>query len=217
MADKDDYPGLGPRALRPLLNTEIDPMAVRLTPVEGFVLSRVDGLTSYREITMVTGLPPDQTLRIMRELKMVGLIFNPGETPLLSPRGRTPSAPPPATTVRPRSGSPPWPSLLKRLDDGSPVDPALLMAAPELDHALKTSIIRVHRRAPRLDAAGLLGVTREAGPQDLKKAYLGASKELHPDRYYGKDIGHFRHKLEDLFRRCTDAFNQLNEPFKKKR
>ena len=49
-------PGLGGREDRPRLNQAADLTAYRLTPVEGFVLSRVDGTVSFEEICLITGL-----------------------------------------------------------------------------------------------------------------------------------------------------------------
>lgn len=218
MADSDHYDGLGPRALRPLANTDIDVIQVKMTPVEGFVYSRVDGLTSYREIIIVAGLPAESTLTILRDLKNVGLIFNLGETPPLAPRSRmSSSVPPRSPSSVPSNPLSAFPPLLERLDDDFAVDPKLLQGAPALDETTKIRIARVHRLLPRLDAAALLGVERDAGPRAFKKAYFAASKEVHPDRYFGKDIGRFRTMLEELFKRCTDAFNELNEPHRKKK
>ena len=45
----------------------------------------------------------------------------------------------------------------------------------------------------------------------VKRAYFAASKELHPDRFYGKDIGPYRDKLSDIFAQLTRAFEQLKK------
>lgn len=241
MAD-DQIPGLGPPALRPIANPNVDVTALRLTPVEGFVLSRVDGRTSYREILLMSGLPPRQGEQMLRRFKDQGLILNPGETPSSAsaagaarsvpgaaataraapsgpsrergasvvPPARSPSAVPPVPGDRARQPSPPQgPSLLERLDDRSSVDPAELIGAPDMDTTTKVRLVRLQRRLPRLSAAELLGVSPDADARTVRQAYFQASKELHPDRYYGKNIGPFRERLEQVFRRLSEAFGEL--------
>src|SRR4051812_41061173 len=86
----EQFSGLGPKGDRPRLNPGADLTAQRLTPTEGFVLSRVDGTSSYDEICLVTGLGEAQTLEILRRLKSQGLILGPRDTV-------PPPAPPPST------------------------------------------------------------------------------------------------------------------------
>jgi len=78
---KDEVAGLGPRTDRPHLNATIDLSQHKLSPTEGFVLSRVDGHMSYDEICMVSGLGRDETLRILREFKQARLILGRGKWP----------------------------------------------------------------------------------------------------------------------------------------
>jgi hypothetical protein len=54
VTSKGEIVGLGPGTDRPRLNTGIDLAHQRLSPTEGFVLSRVDGRTSYDELCMVS-------------------------------------------------------------------------------------------------------------------------------------------------------------------
>jgi len=61
VAAPDEIAGLGHRTGRPRPNTAIDWANQKLTPTEGFVLSRVDGRMSYDEICMVSGLSRDET------------------------------------------------------------------------------------------------------------------------------------------------------------
>jgi hypothetical protein len=200
--------GLGSRNDRPRLNPGADLTAFRLTPVEGFVLSRVDGTLSYEEICLISGIGNEPTLAILRRLRRDKLILGPSD-PV------PPPAPPPSLT--PVLGvpitHPPPPSerrsLLERLDDNSPVTSSELDAAPELPDELKARIIRLHRRLKKLGPYEMLGLEKDAARADIKRAYYAASKELHPDRYFGKDLGPFREKLGDIFARLTESFQKL--------
>src|SRR5260221_9197069 len=47
---------------------------VTLTPTDGFMLSRVDGTLSAREITQIAGRPPEETLKSLFGLLCTGLV-----------------------------------------------------------------------------------------------------------------------------------------------
>ena len=196
-------PNLGRKSDRPTVNSAVHTADVRLSPVEGFVLSRVDGLTSYEDICQMSNLGLEPTLEILRKLKREHLILNPGEK----------AEAPKKAGGRPRSrmGSSPGMTLLEVHDDGTPVDPALLKDGPGLDAETKTRILRLHRRLKTMKPHELLALSPGADAAMVKRAYFAASKELHPDRFYGKDLGSFRDKLSDIFAQLTRAFEQLKK------
>ena len=221
MAESDNIPAhisdVGKKGDRPTLNTAANLTEVRLTPAEGFVLSRVDGLTSYEGICQLSGMPIAATLDILRKLRREGLILNPGEKPAKPDPFKAPASAQasPGTASRPRRrltlGVPVTVSLLEVHDDGSPVDRAELDKGPGLEEETKARILRLHRRLKTLKPHELLALSPGADPAMVKRAYFAASKELHPDRFYGKDIGPYRDKLSDIFAQLTRAFEQLKK------
>jgi DnaJ-domain-containing protein 1 len=235
----DQIAGLGAKSDRPRLNAAADLSRLKLTPTEGFVLSRIDGRTSYDEICRMSSLAREETLAIMRKLRQQGLILNPGESAPLPARPaqrRTPSpdhAPhtPPPTLVtdemlrkaQEKSGgkddekNAPILSVLEQLDDGSPVDPSDLALGPDLPEDTKRRILRLHRRLRKLEPHELLGVQPGADAGTVKRAFAAASKELHPDRYFGKDLGPYREKLAQIFARITEAVQALQRASKGKK
>jgi DnaJ-domain-containing protein 1 len=168
----------------PRLARGVDLGWLKLTSTEGFVLSRVDGRTPYEQIAQSTGLGVQPTLDILQRMKAEGVISD-DATP---------------------------PSLLERLDDGSPVAVDELAPGPGLPVVHKARILRLHRRVKGLSLHELLGVPVTADRSTLKRAYAAASKEVHPDRYYGRDLGPFRERLADIFARITDALDALDGP-----
>jgi hypothetical protein len=190
--------GLGRKDERPRINLTADLGRAGLTPTEGFVLSRVDGATSYEAICQLTGLGVEATLEILRKLRAERLILSPGEAAPAKPPSPS-AAPAPARLA----------SLLEVHDDGSPVDPAEMAGGADLDSVLKARIIRLHRRLKTLQPHELLAVPAGADAATVRKAYFAASKELHPDRHYGREIGAFRDKLSEIFAQLTRAFEQL--------
>ncbi|HEX7598365.1 MAG TPA: J domain-containing protein, partial [Polyangia bacterium] len=205
------------------------------------VLSRVDGRMSYDEICMLSGLDREQTLEILRTLKQARLILGPGEVALGAVRksmrsGRTPSAlpaapeaepapasaPPQPVVERPKAGSPAKPRAdtqpsparlgpLERLDDGSPVAAGELVDWPDGSMEVKARIVRLHRRIKQVSAFDLLGLDSGADDATLRRAFGTASKELHPDRYFGKNLGSFKSKLAAIFSRLSEAVQEIEQ------
>lgn len=60
------------------------------------------------------------------------------------------------------------------------------------------------------DFYSTLGVSRDASPQDIKKAYRRMSKELHPDKHKG-DKGR-----EQKFKEINEAYETLSDPDKRR-
>jgi hypothetical protein len=179
----DDKTEIGVREALPVVNPAISLSSLRLSPVEAFVLSRVDGRTSYAAICAQTGLGEAATVDILRKLRRQRLILNPGEEAMAPPE-----------------------SLLVHHDDGTPVSAAELAEGPDLDEHTKARILRLHRKLKTLTPHALLGVPEGAPRAQIKRAYFAASKEVHPDRYYGQDLGLFRDRLNDIFAQLTSAF-----------
>jgi hypothetical protein len=264
VTSKDEIAGLGQKTDRPRLNTTIDLAQQKLSPTEGFVLSRVDGRMSYDEICMVSGLGRDETLRILRELKQARLILGPGEVAVASsrkgthtgypPAGEAATGPAKAAPARAVAGEPvhsrvaakpatagaesagqptvkaaePAPARaaektrrtpmgpLERLDDGSNVAPGDVVDWPDAPLELKARIVRLHRRLRKLSAWDLLGVGKDADGATVKRAFAAASKELHPDRYFGKNLGSLKPKLVAIFSRLTEAVQEIEQSRKGK-
>jgi len=239
---REELSGLGPKGDKPRLNPSLDFKQLKLTPTEGFILSRIDGRASYDEVCRISSLGREETLAILRKLKTERIILGPGETvPAPAPRKthrslRSPSpdyhpkTPPPVVVTdqmlrqaQERSGgksdqeqAAPM-SMLERLDDGGPVDPGDLVEGSDLSDETKKRILRLHRRMRKLSAHELLGVAKDADSAAIKRAFGAASKELHPDRYFGKDLGNFREKLAKIFNRITEAVQELEKARKAKK
>jgi DnaJ-like protein len=57
----------------------------------------------------------------------------------------------------------------------------------------------------------LLETTRAADKKEIKRAYFKMSKEFHPDRYFGKNIGPYRDRLSRIFQSVKAAFELLSD------
>jgi len=219
LAAQDEIPGLGSRADRPRLNRAADLNQQKLSPTEGFVLSRVDGQSSYDDICLVSGLPKEKTLEILRGLKRAKLILGPHqrEAEAIPPSAREETSVSKAARSGERSAAKRSPGPLERLDDGTPVVTGELADWPEAEPLLKERIIRLHRRMKKLGAHELLGIPEQADTGTLRRAFAVASKELHPDRYFGKNLGSFKGKLAAIFTRMTEAMQEIESGQKNRR
>jgi DnaJ-domain-containing protein 1 len=184
----------------------------------------------------------EETLAILRKLKTEKLILGPGESVAAPAPGKPsrslrspspeyhPRTPPPVVVTdqmlrqaRERTGGKATEkqeiqsSVLERLDDGSPVDPSDLAEGSDLSEETKRRILRLHRRMRKLSPHDLLGVAKDADSATIKRAFGAASKELHPDRYFGKDLGSYREKLAKIFNRITEAMQELEKARKAKK
>ena len=61
-------------------------MKAGIGPEEYFVLSRIDGALTLREVLLMTGLPIDRAIDVVKKLRALGAILLPGETPMSAPR-----------------------------------------------------------------------------------------------------------------------------------
>jgi tetratricopeptide (TPR) repeat protein len=104
--------------------------------------------------------------------------------------------------------------VVPRTQPAPSVDAALLEEV-DLEPERKKEIIELERALDTLDHFAVLGLKPGASPADVKTAYYNASRRFHPDRYFGKNLGSFRARMERIFRRLTDAHNVLTQPDKR--
>jgi curved DNA-binding protein CbpA len=183
-------PGLGASDRVPLLNRELDPSALELRPEDYFVLTRVDGRTTLKQLLLITGLPEAQGLEAVRRLYDVGAIYFAGEEPRRAP------------LLQPELASGPI-----------VIDERLLTAADvDLTDAQKRSILHKHASLRSASYFSILGVPRDCDRRAVKEAYRRLSKEFHPDRFGRRRLGPFQNLLAEIFEHASAALETLSEP-----
>lgn len=58
----------------------------------------------------------------------------------------------------------------------------------------------------------ILGVAPDVDAKGIKRAYFALSKRFHPDRYYRRELGGFRKRLERVFKKIAEAYELLSDP-----
>jgi tetratricopeptide (TPR) repeat protein len=205
-----------------------------LSPADGFVLSRVDGATSAREVVQMIPLPTEQTCKSLLGLLSTGIVEHGAAR---RPREASPPPPPaPAAPATPRLAAPPASPSAPATRAPAPVSPpAPAPPAPEPKAAPPpppspppgrgtTDDEAAERRREILEAwEGLktrnhfevLGISRSAGEADVKEAYFRLAKRFHPDVHHGDSLGDLRDELEAVFIRLGEAYAVLRDARKR--
>ena len=232
-----DIAGIGSTAVKLRVTPGFDPLKAGVGPEEYFLLSRIDGNQSLRAVLLDSGLPVDKAVSIIVKLRSIGALLVPGEAataPKPVPPAATPAptpAPMPAPTVpgalpqraaaagRPANAAPPLPTPAGSnhdltLSNTTAAELAALAEKVELDDTERRRILAMARLLDKADPYLLLGVSAAADPKTLKRAYFLLSKEIHPDRYYGKKLGSFGPLMTKVFEATSRAYNRIITPEK---
>jgi tetratricopeptide (TPR) repeat protein len=266
--------GIGSTLQKLRVSPGFDPLKASVGPQEYFVLSRIDGLQTLREVLLTTGLPVERAIAIVQRLRAIGALLVPGEIapapaapatappparavpeaidqsartpqrppgPPGIPAGRAPSttnpqAPASARTTGPipvsRAGAPAAPPLRRAANNQPPApissdpDPEHDLSLPgataaelaalredvALDDSIRRRILAMARLADGRDPWAVLGVPAGAEARHLKRAYFKLSKAIHPDRYFGQQLGSFTARLPFVFEALSRAYARLTSP-----
>jgi curved DNA-binding protein CbpA len=84
------------------------------------------------------------------------------------------------------------------------------------DEELRREIQDLHARFRSIPYWELLGVARDAGPKDVRRAYLSAAKRLHPDRLAQLGLLDLKEAANEVFAEIARAHEVLADPEKRK-
>ncbi|MBL9038192.1 MAG: DnaJ domain-containing protein [Archangium sp.] len=87
----------------------------------------------------------------------------------------------------------------------------------DIDGTRQLEILDLEVKASSNDYFHILGVPAGAPPDVVKEAFYALSRKFHPDRYFGKNLGSFKPKLDKLFRKLVEANQTLTDADKRKK
>lgn len=207
-----DIAGIGPTSLKLRVSPGFDPLKAAVGPDEYFLLSRIDGTLSIREVLLNSGLPVDRGVAIVQRLRSIGALLLPGETnPAVAPAS-APAGAAARPAARTAAGSARHKDALAhdlRLSNPTPDELAALSEPCDLDDGERRLILTLERLLDKQDPYMLLGVSQGADVRVVKRAYFALSKEIHPDRYYGKKLGSFAGRMSRVFEESSRAYARL--------
>jgi DnaJ domain len=141
-------------------------------------------------------------------------------TPPTVPRIAQPRPPSQPLPTVPRAASPAVAAIAP--EPGAP--PPLTLDEPTADERIalgeknvaltpeeRTRVLAMQRRTRIGDPWFVLGVNRGADKKALKRSYFKLSKDFHPDRFYGKKLGSFAVRLNEVFESIAHAYAELTE------
>lgn len=186
----------------PRLASDCDSTAFDLSPAEGFLLSRIDGQTSWKLLREIGGIMTAAEVDVcVEEWLGRGLIDIDGRAPRVKRRER--AIPEPSAS---------WVSTPIGQVDKSLVDTTL-----ELSEAVQLEILEFEAKLElELDYFALLGVNTASDAREIKRAYFKLSKKFHPDRYFRKNVGPYGDKLHCIFKRVSESYELLSDPVSRK-
>jgi curved DNA-binding protein CbpA len=167
----------------PQLAPDCDLGSLPLSPAEGFLLSRVDGRTSWALLRELGGLPAGEVDRCLRRFADEGIIVLDGK----------PAAPEAVAGA--------GPDALE----------ALLDAGLEIPLDQQRAILAFEQGLERAYHE-ILEVPANADLRTLRRAYFRLSKEFHPDRWFRKRLGPFADRVERVFCKISEAYELLSDP-----
>jgi curved DNA-binding protein CbpA len=192
----------------PQLAPGCDPTRLPLSPAEGYLLSRIDGRTPWGLLREIAGLPAAEVDRCLHRWIQEGIV-------VVASRGaeRAPGANGGGRAEAAGVGAAPQPAAPATSAVGRPAAPAQPAVDPGLDLAVEAQerILEFETRLA-LPYHQILGVPVSADTKTVKRAYFELSKEFHPDRYFRREIGPFKLRLERVFKKIVEAYELLSDP-----
>jgi tetratricopeptide (TPR) repeat protein len=179
-----------------------------LSPAEGFVLSRIDGALTAREVCQIIPLPSEETERSLFALLCTGTLEYLPRTATSRaraaaeaaprPDARAVAAPPPAS---PTAGSHAGRDLHKEREEAQ-------RAVEDRRRLILDAFDAVKTR----DYFEFLGVEREAGEKQIKEAYFRMARPFHPDSPLDASLADLRDKREAVFLHLGQVYETLRNP-----
>ena len=192
-----------------------------LTLTEGYLLSRIDGTSSARQVLQLVPLDPEETEQTLLGLLLTGRVeYRPAPAPRPFPQAELV---PPETAAPPaqEAAEPPPAPAAPSPSDGEAAAPepaAVPEAAPspavEIDPETlerRREILGVFQSLPLKNHFEVLGVEPGCTDADVKRAYVALAKRYHPDAHRDPRLEDLHDVLEAIFIRIGEAWEVLEK------
>jgi curved DNA-binding protein CbpA len=190
---------------------------IKLAPVDGFLLSRVDGTLSAQQVIDLAPVSPEEAEKSLLGLLCTGTVeYLPGppKPPAKKdPTGRfrlrkNPPTQPASAPAPPAAPAPPPPT--------APAPPAAAAPGPaEREKAAQARRQEILEMADGLKAKNhfeVLGIPRASTEAQVKEAYFKLAKRYHPDTQHEPSLKDLASQLEAVFIRIGEAYEVLRNP-----
>ncbi|HEY3595573.1 MAG TPA: J domain-containing protein, partial [Polyangiaceae bacterium] len=183
----------------PRHRTDCDVRSLPITPRDAFLLSRVDGSANELDLAAMTGTDLESVRSGVDRLVSLGALeVTGGEAPRPPPSPRSQD---PTGQVGRRTSQTQMKSI---------ADTARELDEPtDLDSERKRKVLDLFASLDR-DFYALLGIAPTAEKREVRRAYYAIGPDFHPDKFYGKNLGSFKAKMEAIFAQVTYAYETLS-------
>lgn len=161
------------------------PSTSALTAEEGFLLSRLGSGLLFQELVALCPWPEEEIQNHLDRLLAKSAIQFVEEA------------------TKDGTGS----ALLQQLQ-AEDQDPVL----GQLDRDFRRQILLKHQSLGNQSPYEILDLPKSASAHAVKVQYLQLSKQFHPDRFFRKNLGHYKEKLDQIFSRIQKAYEILSDP-----
>jgi len=177
---------------------------ITLSPSDGYILSRIDGTLSAREVMQMLALPAEEVQRSLFGLLCTGVVEQAAGPPKAPPKA-VPLRPRPEARPEPRPAPPPPPIV-------APAPPPAAREPSADTQAKRREIVEAYETLKAKSHFEALGVERSATDAQVKEAYFRLAKRFHPDTHHDPNMADLRDKLESVFIRLGEAYEVLRSP-----
>jgi tetratricopeptide (TPR) repeat protein len=201
-----------------------------LTLTEGYILSRIDGLSTAREVMMLVPLDPEETQRTLLGLLLTGRVeCRPAPVTRERPEAageRLPAeaqvdppaeAPSEADIPEGEAGFPAFPTVEAEPTEEEPVSPAGAAPPPPaapLDpetFARRREILEAFTSLPLKNHFEVLGVEPGCTDADVRQARAALVRRFHPDAHRDDRLADIHDMLTAIFIRVEEALEVLGD------
>lgn len=205
----------------PRLEPNCDVRKLPISPTEAFILSRIDGVSGVLDLSNATGLPESIIVDALDHLSAVGAIVYAGarrsppagEGNANGPRGPAAAQAPDEPRDTREAPRAPRPDGGRRSGVERVVryDRSLLDEEVDIPMDQRMDVLELFFSIDVVNHYDLLGVPQDADRKAIKQAYFERATILHPDRFFGKNIGSYRSRIERVFTALTKAHDTLTK------
>jgi tetratricopeptide (TPR) repeat protein len=195
-----------------ILGLSTDPLLrfqkVTLSPADGYVLSRVDGASSAREIIQLNPAPAEETMKSLFGLLCTGILeyldLPPKKPP--KPEARRAAPAPRPAPAPPRPAETPLPAS-EAAPQAAPAPPPPPVAKEE--DPRRQEILEAFDSLKSKNHFEVLGIPKASSEAQVKEAYFRLAKRFHPDAHHDPALADLADKLEAVFIRLGAAYEVL--------
>jgi tetratricopeptide (TPR) repeat protein len=172
---------------------------IQLTPADGFLLSRIDGRLTAREVLQLIPLPAESVEHSLFSLLATGVVEYQAARP---------------KPVHPTAASQAGQDLARERKRREELRRAAERESEEKrkSEALRALIRETHEGLAGKDHFQLLGVSQRSSEGQVKEAYLRLARTFHPDSTLDPSLSDLRPLREAVFARLVEALETLSKP-----